>query len=220
MDAVSTSGHTRNDQNQSNATEKVHSKKCTCARHPTKCSRRNCDLFASIDQLSTQLDHIHCSADVHDKELVKTKLTRIDAGDADYNTISAIFQQRVPTSSIRAILRIQMPREKTVAFSEYLRKSNQIVNQMYHGTRGVCSLASLLNRLEPNCMSGCGVCGIIREGNRSMYSRHNGDMWFASCPSVSIGYCGGAGPTMKAIFVVDVVATLNNGGVSIVRYDN
>jgi hypothetical protein len=41
-------------------------------------------------------------------------------------------------------------------------------------------------------------------------------MWFASCPSVSLGYCGGR---IKAIFVVDVIGN-TSGSVCIVNDDN
>ncbi|CAG8671800.1 1617_t:CDS:2 [Ambispora gerdemannii] len=141
----------------------------------------------------------------------QTKLTILYPNQIDYDNTYKRFNQRLPNSTIRAIFRLQMPKaivDKHLELKKEMTKStypaNRITHQMFHGTKTSCDPMRLISSLKPSCISNCGVCGIIREGNRCVYSGNGGGMWFARDPSVSHGYCGIR--QVKAMFIVDVLA--------------
>ncbi|RHZ82861.1 hypothetical protein Glove_103g172 [Diversispora epigaea] len=188
-----------------------------------KCSRTDCSRERFVDPIEPTKFYSFCNRECYWTEinsLTTTKITLVSKMDFDYTRISDDFMKELPNIKIQGILRLQMPKKIGEAHLK-LRKKKKIVYQMYHGTYANCDLKKLIKYKKPQCNlpisatggSGsnlfggggggmCGVCGIIREGNSTKYSNHNGKMWFASLPSISISYTSGE---IKAIFCVDVV---------------
>ncbi|CAG8808155.1 16435_t:CDS:2, partial [Gigaspora rosea] len=58
------------------------------------------------------------------------------------------------------------------------------------------------NNIPNFCKSGCGLCGIVQQGNRKISAKR---MWFAQQSGMSLGYCN-RGIKVKVMFVIDCVA--------------
>ncbi|CAG8482853.1 1062_t:CDS:2 [Diversispora eburnea] len=214
----------------------------TCANRLEKGDENQCQQF--IDLIEPTKYYSFCNRECYwteINELTTTKITLISKMDLDYIQISDNFLKVLPNIKIQGILRLQMPKKIGEAHLN-LRKKEKIVYQMYHGTSANCDLKRLIKYQRPQCNlpisttvatggcnlfgggvervgKACGVCGIIREGNSTKHSKHNGQMWFARQPSISMGYTSGE---YRAIFCVDVVtgdnsdyATINSNAVSI-----
>jgi len=135
--------------------------------------------------------------------LTSTKITSLSPNDLDYIRVHQRFKSSLPQVKIQGILLLQMPKHIFAAHNA-LRK-NTPVHGMYHGTKSVCDPGNLITRKTPICKSNaCGVCGIIRQGNKISYSR-DGQLWFGGSPIISNGYTGGL--VNKAIFCVDVLSS-------------
>ncbi|CAG8677563.1 14585_t:CDS:2, partial [Ambispora leptoticha] len=148
--------------------------------------------------------------------LTQTKLIILYPNEVDYTKAHNMFNQHMPNSTIQAIFRLQMPDvivDKHLALkgemAKIMNSADKITHQMFHGTKTSCDPMRLITTLAPSCASNCGVCGIIREGNRCAYSKSGCGMWFAKQSSMSHMYCDNGKP-VKAMFIVDVLAMQSN----------
>jgi len=153
------------------------------------------------------------------KNIRKTKLKTLSSKDKEYIEIQQSFQVGLPSKKILGVIRLQMP-TKLVETHEQFKKDlaqtnglseSQICHRMFHGTKTafICKPQHFINnKCALFCKIGCGVCGIVQEGNKSKYSRYNQRMWFANNSATSLSYC--SSNNVKAMFVVDVVSTSPN----------
>ncbi|CAG8751548.1 14267_t:CDS:2, partial [Racocetra persica] len=130
--------------------------------------------------------HICNTSDYNiDASLTNTRMTLLSPSNICYVHVAQKFISWLPKAMIKGILRIEMPYNIAKAHLDLKTQMSNAAN-------------------VPNCASNCGVCGILREGNRMQYSRSGpGKMWFASDPCYSLGYCRTNG--IRAMFCVDVL---------------
>ncbi|CAG8494246.1 6793_t:CDS:2 [Ambispora leptoticha] len=178
------------------------------------CENVDCSLEAKLDPNDPTKRYSYCSSNcfwLESSKLDSVRMTQIQENDPDYSTVRSKFSFGLPNAKIIAIIRLQMPNEITQRYQNYSQNialekgvpSENVIHRMFHGTVAACLPLDLiiLNRL---CKKFCGMCGIAKEGNKSVYSKRRGKMWFASSSQVSLGYCGRN--NMKAMFLVDVVS--------------
>ncbi|CAG8523331.1 977_t:CDS:2, partial [Ambispora leptoticha] len=174
------------------------------------CSRKGCTQKAYRDPMNGKMFHAFCSKECYWQDcarLVHTRLTVLTENDIDYQYIFKKFTGDMINASIKAIIRIQMPQSKIDRHLKLKAKNSATITlEMYHGTYSACDPMKIVAKKTPCCSNACGLCGIIREGNRSIYSKYNGSMWFADNPSVSLGYCRSTCGNTDAIFIIDVLA--------------
>ncbi|CAG8680022.1 1620_t:CDS:2, partial [Acaulospora morrowiae] len=182
----------------------------TCAQFQKKCARNGCNRSRYIEPSKRKNYYLFCSPACYWKgsdSLVSTKISTLSTNNLDYIRIQREFSSALPQATILGILLLQMPSNIVKAHDALkgnMATSGSALYKMYHGTKSVCDPVNLISRKEPICQSGCGVCGIIREGNKTSYSRSGvNQMWFGRSPAVSIGYTSGSN---KAIFCVDVIS--------------
>ncbi|CAG8581199.1 12732_t:CDS:2 [Ambispora leptoticha] len=203
----------------------------TCARaynsSGQNCIRLECNRKAYLDPTDRTKSYSFCSKTcfwIDCSTLTQTKMTILSPNQIDYKNVSQRFNQKLPNSTIKAIFRLQMPKSMVVKHlalkNEMARtagSADKITHRMFHGTKTSCDPLRLITSLTPSCASNCGVCGILREGNRGVHSKQGGGrMWFAKDSSVSLGYCDGK--PVKTIFMVDVLAE-RKGDILIVSKD-
>jgi hypothetical protein len=163
--------------------------------------------------------HSYCSPTCYWIEcstLTKTKMSLLNANDLDYIGAHQRFISMLPQAKVQAIFRLQMPKNLVEAHQNLKKQIatqnnlplNRVTHKMFHGTKSNCDPLQFLNRLSPLCSNGCGLCGIVTQGNNTAYSRYNGQMWFANHASTSSGYCSGG--SANVIFMVDVLAPTAN----------
>ncbi|CAG8555243.1 14076_t:CDS:2 [Acaulospora morrowiae] len=181
----------------------------TCAQIPRKCARDGCKNSKYI-QPKRKNFYLFCSPACYWKgsdSLVSTKITPLSTNNLDYIRIQRRFSSALPQVTILGILLLQMPSNIVKAHNALksnMAASGSALYKMYHGTKSTCDPVNLISRKEPTCNAGCGVCGIIREGNKTSYSRSGvNQMWFAKSPATSISYTYGSN---KAIFCVDIIS--------------
>ncbi|CAG8482638.1 9469_t:CDS:2, partial [Dentiscutata heterogama] len=116
------------------------------------------------------------------------------------------------------IIIIDMPTKLVEAHEKYKKQNyGMLTHIMFHGTKSLCdSQRFITNPRAGFCKSGCGVCGIMQEGNKIKYASNRRNMWFANSSSTSYNYCNTSlmyrcysdkyYSTTNAMFVVDVVA--------------
>lgn len=196
----------------------------TCARQHLNseaphCTRSNCPRRAYTDPQDNKKFHSYCSPTCYWIEcstLTKTKMSLLKANDLDYIGAHQRFISMLPQAKVQAIFRLQMPKnlvdahqnlKKQIAQQQNL-PLNKVTHKMFHGTKSNCDPLQFLNRLSPLCSNGCGLCGIVTQGNNTAYSRNSGQMWFANHASTSSGYCSGG--SANVIFMVDVLAPTAN----------
>ncbi|CAG8515179.1 653_t:CDS:2 [Ambispora gerdemannii] len=163
------------------------------------CSREGCTRKAYRDPRNEKMFHSFCSKECYSRDgekLVRTKLTVLQENDIDYQYVLKRFTgcRKLANASIKAIIRIQMPRSKVNRHLK-LKKQMKTTLRMYHGTYSACNPMKIVAEKAPCCIKACGLCGIIREA-----------MWFSDDPSVSLSYCESHDGSTKAIFVIDVLA--------------
>ncbi|CAG8597978.1 17999_t:CDS:2 [Rhizophagus irregularis] len=153
------------------------------------------------------------------KTIRRTKLKTLSPKDEEYIEIKKLFQAGLPNKNILGIIRLQMPTRLIKAHEQFKRElaqnnitsESQICHRMFHGTKTafICKPQHFINnKCALFCKIGCGVCGIVQEGNKTKYSRYNQRMWFANNSATSLSYC--SSNNVKAMFVVDVVSTSPN----------
>jgi len=153
------------------------------------------------------------------KMIKKTKLKTLSSKDKEYIQVQRHFHVGLPNKKIHGIVRLQMPTKLIEAHEQYKKQvaqknnlsESKICHRMFHGTKTamICKPQHFVNnKCALFCKFGCGVCGIIQEGNRKKYSHYTQRMWFANNAATSLSYCSGG--NMKAMFVVDVVSTSPN----------
>ena len=49
---------------------------------------------------------------------------------------------------------------------------------MFHGTKISCNPQRFINGNSNFCVTNCGMCGIIQNGNQGKYSRFNGSKYY------------------------------------------
>jgi len=172
-----------------------------------------------MDPQNKKNHHSYCSPSCYWLEcstLTNTKLSLLNQNDLDYIRAHQRFLSMLPQAKIMGIIRLQMPKylvethqnlKKQMAMQNNLQL-NAVTHKMFHGTRASCDPLQYINRLSPTCSSGCGLCGIVSNGNDVAFSRYGGQMWFANNPSTSLGYCSGG--NANAIFMVDVLSVSAN----------
>lgn len=150
----------------------------------------------------------------------RTKLKTLSPKDEEYIEIKKLFQVGLPNKNILGIIRLQMPTRLIKAHEQFKKELSQnnnnvsesvICHRMFHGTKTafICKPQHFINnKCALFCKIGCGVCGIVQEGNKTKYSRYNQRMWFANNSATSLSYC--SSNNVKAMFVVDVVSTSPN----------
>ncbi|CAG8539287.1 11961_t:CDS:1, partial [Gigaspora rosea] len=151
-------------------------------------------------------------------------MTLLSPSDLCYVHVAQKFISYVPNAMIKGILKIEMPYKIVKPHLDLKMQLSNEVNganvtySMHHGTTASCNAMNLLTNLAPSCTSNCGVCGILREGNKMSYSRSGPGIWFASDSQYSLGYC--RNPGIKTMFCVDVLyKTFNNNGIIIIEKD-
>ncbi|KAG9294076.1 hypothetical protein G9A89_001317 [Geosiphon pyriformis] len=185
-----------------------------------QCYRSGCGRKVYKDPLNPTKFHSYCSKKCYWLEgstLSTTKLTLLDTDNIDYDIVHKKFISRLSNITIKAIFRLQMPKsivdqhlnlKKTMSGSSTWGPNN-VTRKMFHGTKYLCDPTILIQNKTPTCTTGCGMCGIIREGNRGIYSHYQQSkylrMWFADDPQISLGYCGG-NYGLKSMFMVDVLS--------------
>ncbi|CAI2167138.1 7696_t:CDS:2 [Funneliformis geosporum] len=196
----------------------------TCARQflnseAPYCIRSNCPRRAYTDPQDKKKFHSYCSPSCYWLEcstLTKTKLSLLKANDLDFIAAHQRFISMLPQVNIKAIFRLQMPKPlvdahqnlKNQLAKQHNLPLNLVTHKMFHGTKANCDPLQYLSRLSPLCSNGCGLCGIVTQGNNTAYSRNSGQMWFANHASTSAGYCSGG--SVNVIFMVDVLAPSAN----------
>ncbi len=139
-----------------------------------KCARIGCTRKAWKDTAEKDKNYSFCSLNCYRLDgstLTATKITLLDPKNIDYIKAEKEFLAKLPNSKIKAILRLQMPKAKLDAHLALKREMGAgAVNKMYHGTKSACDQNNLLKNLTP-CSGPCGMCGIIKEGNKTSCSR-------------------------------------------------
>src|SRR6266498_4615328 len=153
----------------------------TCARQHLSseapyCSRTSCPRRVYMDPQNKKNHHSYCSPSCYWLEcstLTNTKLSLLNQNDLDYIRAHQRFLSMLPQAKIMGIIRLQMPKylvethqnlKKQMAMQNNLQL-NAVTHKMFHGTRASCDPLQYINRLSPTCSSGCGLCGIVSNGN-------------------------------------------------------
>ncbi|KAG9301208.1 hypothetical protein G9A89_012591 [Geosiphon pyriformis] len=142
-----------------------------------------------------------------------TKLTLLDPTDKDYRKIHEKFKDEkigVPNSDVKAIFRLNMPQEiierhaklKKKMERKWFRINLNLTRQMFHGTKVVCNPNDLIAGGQLCNETKCGLCGIIKEGNKCELS--NGAIWSAANSNISFYYC--SSERTKVMFLLDVLS--------------
>ncbi len=116
-------------------------------------------------------------------------MTSLSSTDEEYIDIEKIFSNGLPNRHILGISHLQMPTKLVKAHAQYKKQmaqlnnlpENEISHRMFHGTRNAasCDPQRFVDQKRLNfCKSGCGVCGIIKEGNRTKYSRYSNSKFY------------------------------------------
>ncbi|CAG8619926.1 11417_t:CDS:2, partial [Ambispora leptoticha] len=169
--------------------------------------------LAYVDPQDPKKFKSYCSARCYWSQVTSLMLTRssvLEPNDIDYISIHEKFIADLPRSNVIAIIRLQMSYEICRNFFEYRKnlaatnkvKPEEVTHRMFHGTKTNCNPTEVLCSSR-FCEKSCGMCGIVKEGNRKIFSRYSGKMWFAASSSISLSYCGNN--DVKAMFVIDVV---------------
>jgi len=192
-------------------------------------SEQNDSAYETETELETEMNNFYSSKKEKKKKsqkksqepkiIKRTKLTTLSSKDKEYIEVQKFFHVGLPNKKIHGIVRLQMP-TKLVETHEQFKKQvaqkhnlseSKVCHRMFHGTKTamICKPQHFVNnKCALFCKFGCGVCGIIQEGNRKKYSHYTQRMWFANNSATSLSYCSGT--TMKAMFVVDVVSPTAN----------
>ncbi|CAG8743902.1 24641_t:CDS:2 [Dentiscutata erythropus] len=140
-------------------------------------------------------------------------MTILSTYDEDYLRVADYFHTGLPHNTILGILKLKMPIELIRDHTAYKRRNSSFMSTyiMFHGTKSLCDPKRFIkNPQDTFCNEGCGVCGIVREGNKTKYaSKYYSDkrhMWFASSSYTSYYYCDRYSSITNAMFVVEVVA--------------
>ncbi|KAG9294358.1 hypothetical protein G9A89_001863 [Geosiphon pyriformis] len=199
-----------------------------------ECANSSCHKPVYVDPKEPTKFHAFCNNRcywIEVAQLNKTKVAVVDKNDVEYARILRPLLNGLPPNSIKAILRIQM--SKNIAYQHLeLRKAmgvdanidpTYLTHRLYHGTNVACGTLGIIHGGTVCSNSQCGMCGILKEGNKSIKSKHQGSMFFTNHPQKAF-QAGGNGKT-KAIFIVDVLApkyeselVINNDAASLPRY--
>lgn len=173
------------------------------------------------------------------KKINKTRLILLSETSDEYKGLKEKFQHERPlkNSDVRYILKLEMPSKLTKSHERYKKmiarlnnlSVDEVTRNVFHGTftgyKPVCDPNKFFSNINNNkeeeekeeeivnyelCESGCGMCGIIRQGNKTKCSKHkslfsNRKMWFATDPNTSLYFCTGNN-SLKTMFVVDVIS--------------
>ncbi|CAG8822798.1 26569_t:CDS:1, partial [Racocetra persica] len=112
-----------------------------------------------------------------------TQMTILCEQDQDYVIVKKMFFADIPRAEIKGIIRLDMPTKLVKAHEKYKKriakktgiKIEYITHSMFHGTTSSfeCNPDRFLQGNSEFCKKGCGVCGIIRQGNKKKYSKHS-----------------------------------------------
>nr|CAG8594609.1 13531_t:CDS:2 [Entrophospora candida] len=145
------------------------------------------------------------------KKINKTRLILLSETSDEYKGLKEKFQYERPlkNSGVRYILKLEMPSKLTKSHERYKKivarlnnlSVDEVTRSAFHGT---------FSAYNPLCESGCGMCGIIRQGNKTKCSKHKSlfssrKMWFATDPNTSLYFCT-SNNSLKTMFVVDVIS--------------
>ncbi|CAG8547672.1 11581_t:CDS:2 [Ambispora gerdemannii] len=135
-----------------------------------------------------------------------TKLNLLSPSDADYQTINTKFMSHIPAATVRAIFYLEMP-EYIVERHELMKKTIPVPRQTFHGTKHYCDPNRYITskgEAKPCDNVNCGLCGIIKAGNRIDMS--SSGIWSALHATTSLAYTL---PTpMRVMFVLDILSDL------------
>ncbi|RHZ44699.1 hypothetical protein Glove_712g41 [Diversispora epigaea] len=143
------------------------------------------------------------------KRTTRTIMSNLNSDDPQYIEIEKLFHSGLPNQNIFAIIHLQMPTKKVEIHEEYKKTFNiNSTHRMFHGTKNACNPELLVTQENDYsfCKSGCGMCGIIQNGNQKKLSKHSSYMWFADNSITSNGYVGST--EIKAMFVVDIISPI------------
>ncbi|CAJ0824134.1 7748_t:CDS:2 [Entrophospora sp. SA101] len=144
-------------------------------------------------------------------EMLITQLILLSETSDEYKGLKEKFQYERPlkNSDVRYILKLEMPSKLTKSHKRYKKiiarlnnlSVDEVTRSAFHGT---------FTAYNPLCESGCGMCGIIRQGNKTKCSKHKSlfssrKMWFATDPNTSLYFCT-SNNSLKTMFVVDVIS--------------
>ncbi|CAG8749033.1 10067_t:CDS:2, partial [Gigaspora margarita] len=153
-------------------------------------------------------------------KILQTQLIRLREKDPEYDEVKDLFAIK---TKIHAIIKLQMPTKLENKHEKYKKSIakkikgqdknvDYVTHKMFHGTKrwincdllminesGNNDIIKMENNIPKFCKSGCGLCGIVQQGNRKI------EMWFAQQSGISLGYCS-RGIKVKVMFVIDCVA--------------
>ncbi|CAG8459511.1 6219_t:CDS:1 [Cetraspora pellucida] len=115
-----------------------------------------------------------------------TQMTVLCEQDQDYIIVKRMFFTDIPRAEIKGIIRLDMPTKLVKAHDKYKQriakktglKIEYITHAMFHGTTSSfdCNPERFLQGNGELCKKGCGVCGIVRQGNKKKFSKHSKSM--------------------------------------------
>ncbi|CAG8677209.1 16120_t:CDS:1, partial [Racocetra fulgida] len=105
-------------------------------------------------------------------KIYKTKITVLSMDDSDYLSVKKFFLSGLPVHTVLGILKMDMPTKLVEAHEKYKRQNyGMLTHRMFHGTRSLCDPQRFITNPQAEfCKYGCGVCGIMREGNKTTYA--------------------------------------------------
>ncbi|CAG8591700.1 2296_t:CDS:2, partial [Cetraspora pellucida] len=148
-------------------------------------------------------------------KIYKTKITALSMDDSDYLSIKRFFISGLPHCTVLGILKLNMPTKLVEAHEKYKRQNyDMLTHRMFHGTKSLCDPQRFITNSQAIfCNYGCGVCGIMKEGNKTTYAssrRRNSSTSYNYCNTSLLfshySYMGKNNYVTNAMFVVDVVA--------------
>ncbi|CAG8512946.1 1102_t:CDS:2 [Ambispora gerdemannii] len=136
-----------------------------------------------------------------------TKLDLLSPTDHDYETIYTKFMSHIPAATVKGIFRLAMP-DSIVNRHELMKKTIPVPRQTFHGTKHQCDPNRYITskgEAKPCSNNRCGLCGIIKDGNRC--DRSNNSIWSATHASTSLYYTL-VGAPIRVMFVLDILTLL------------
>ncbi|CAG8534936.1 11622_t:CDS:2 [Paraglomus brasilianum] len=146
----------------------------------------------------------------------QTTLSRILSTSPEYTQVASTFG--IPNAKIMAIFSLEMPSEIKDAHAAHKEEEagkiqstpEAVTKRLFHGTKSTCDPNNLIKKGEVCGNVLCGLCGILKVGNKTTSSRCNGGMWFAQHANTSNGYTyPHAGTLLRVMYLVDVVHVTN-----------
>ncbi|KAF0499724.1 hypothetical protein F8M41_020435 [Gigaspora margarita] len=161
-------------------------------------SKSSFNVFTTLKSVST---HKHSVQDPSCKttKILQTQLIRLKDADPEYDVIKNLFAIK---TKIHAIIKLQMPTKYENKHERYKismakrmagpdKSVDKITHRMFHGTKrwtncdllminesGNNDIIKMENNIPKFCQSGCGLCGILQQGNGKKGTRNTFLLFF------------------------------------------